>query len=300
MAGGGAASALLSLSDNSVDLAMVDDLLRTFRAAVARGEGAYLALLCGAGQVKIKINFKPKAAAGPPAAARLSPRPQPAAAGPTSPSGASPSPAGGRRKAPRRRGPGALLRDERRRHLRIAPDVFTHQERRGRCPLRPSPPALPPPTLAPVSGPVHRRWCAGMVEGRDLRFTVLGNGDAKQLLQRPAPKKALRRGQPAAFQSAPAAAGMSGATPSAISTSFYLPLLTIPPFRPARRPLPASSADGGWHTPPSSPSPLGRRHEAEAVSPIPQLDGQSTDAKPPWSAANPPPWLPAGWTMTYE
>jgi hypothetical protein len=52
------------------DLAMVDDLLRTFRAAVSRGEGASLVLLCGEGQVKLKLNVKPMAAAGPPAATR--------------------------------------------------------------------------------------------------------------------------------------------------------------------------------------------------------------------------------------
>jgi hypothetical protein len=90
------------------------------------------------------------------AAAQLSrSRLQPAAAGPAptySPPAPSRSlpPAGRRRRGPRSRGPGALLRDERRRLLRIAPDVFARSGRRGRCP--PAPvyrPILPDPALDP-------------------------------------------------------------------------------------------------------------------------------------------------------
>ena len=162
------------LSSAAPDLAMLDELFRSFRAASSRGERVSLNLHCKAG--RFQLDYKPSAAAGPPADARpprlqraaADPaarhlRPQPAAAGPT-PTCASPSPASGRRRGPRRRGPGALLRDERRRHLRISPDVLARSGRGGRCPpATVYRPALPDPP-APV------------------RYKVLTDGVSERLL----------------------------------------------------------------------------------------------------------------------
>jgi hypothetical protein len=104
--GDAAASALLA-SSSATGLSTLEELLRTFRAASARGETA--SLHSKNGMITFTIGKR-----------------QPAAAPPAS----RPPPPAGRRKAPRSRG--SLLRDERRRLLKIATDVF---DWKGRCPL---------------------------------------------------------------------------------------------------------------------------------------------------------------------
>jgi hypothetical protein len=166
MVGAEAASSLLSTS-TAPDFTAADELFRTFRAAAARGEEAYLSLTFREGKAGASLKLgtaagPPAAAARPRAAALPAVRPntarrrglQPAAANPT-PTCATSPPAGGRR-GPRSRGPGALLRDERRRHLRIAPEVLARTGWEGRCP----PPTVHRPTLpAPALDPgqVERR-----------------------------------------------------------------------------------------------------------------------------------------------
>ena len=150
MVRGEAAPYLLSTS-TAPDLTAADELYRTFRAAAARGEEACLSLTFREG--KAGESAGPPAAAARPWAPAQPTRPQRAAGGPAPscslPAPPRPSPPAGRRRGPRSRGPGALLRDERRRHLRIAYDVFG---RGGRCP----PPTVCRPTISastPAPGP---------------------------------------------------------------------------------------------------------------------------------------------------
>jgi hypothetical protein len=142
--GDAAASALLP-STSATDLSTVQELLRIFQAASARGETVSLMLDASNGKTSFKFKSGKIAAAGIPEAARL-PSLRPAAAAALAPW---PPPPAGRRKAPRSRG--SLLRDERRRLLKIATDVFDWS---GRCPLytvhRPAIPAIPAAAL--VSG----------------------------------------------------------------------------------------------------------------------------------------------------
>jgi hypothetical protein len=174
MAGVEAASSLLSTSTDS-DLAAADQLYRTFRAAAARGEEACLSLSFREG--KAGADLKLGAAVGPPVAAaqpavvaapaspaaEARPELQPAAAH----TGGTPPPAGGRR-GPRSRRPGALLRDERRRFLRIAPDVLGRTGWGGRCAaLRPPLTVYRPALLAPAlpaldPGLVEQDECVGV------------------------------------------------------------------------------------------------------------------------------------------
>ena len=174
-----AAPSLLSTS-TAPDLTAADELYRTFRAAAARGEEACLSLTFREGKagasLKLGKTAGPPAAAARPRAPAQPARPQRAAGGPAPscslPAPPRPSPPAGRRRGPRSRGPGALLRDERRRHLRIASDVFG---RGGRCPpptvCRP---AIPASTPAPVPGPER--------EGRAASLHVLAEGASEQLL----------------------------------------------------------------------------------------------------------------------
>jgi hypothetical protein len=115
--GDAAASALLP-STSATDLSTQQELLRIFWAASARGETVSLMLDASNGKTSFKFKSGKIAAAGIPEAARL-PSLRPAAAAALAPR--APPPAG-RRKAPRSRG--SLLRDERRRLLKIATDVF--------------------------------------------------------------------------------------------------------------------------------------------------------------------------------
>jgi hypothetical protein len=161
MVRGEAAPSLLSTS-TAPDLTAADELYRTFRAAAARGEEACLSLTFREGKagasLKLGETAGPPAAAARPRAPAQPARPQRAAGGPAPscslPAPPRPSPPAGRRRGPRSRGPGALLRDERRRHLRIASDVLDRSGQRGRCPLYTVyRPALHTPAL--VSGQEH-------------------------------------------------------------------------------------------------------------------------------------------------
>jgi hypothetical protein len=156
MARAEAAPSLLSTL-TAPDLAAADELYRSYRAAASRGEDANLSLTFREGKAGASLTLgtsagSSAAAARPRASAQPS-RSQRAAAGPaptcSPPAPARPSPPDGRKVGPRSRGPGALLRDERRRLLRIAVDVFGTG---GRCP----PPTVHRPTIL-AAGQVGRR-----------------------------------------------------------------------------------------------------------------------------------------------
>jgi hypothetical protein len=169
--GDAVASALLS-STSATGLSTLDALLRTFRAASTRGETVTLHSKDGVTTFKII-----QATAGDPAAARQRSKRQPAAAAVPVPARRPPPPAG-RRKAPRSRG--SLLRDERRRLLKISTDVFDRSGWRGRCP----PPTVYRPALltpAQDSGQVGKQAPRPIAGYREM----VGDAPGRLLLKLP-------------------------------------------------------------------------------------------------------------------
>jgi hypothetical protein len=153
--GDAAASALLANPSNT-GLSTLEELLRIFRAATERGET--VSLHSNNGGTCFQIHHK--ATSGIPGAAPQ-PKKLPAAAASVSVS----SPPAARRKGPRSRGRGALLRDERRRQLKISPDVFARLGGRGRCP----PPTIHRPTLsAPALDPGQEKALRRLAAYREL------------------------------------------------------------------------------------------------------------------------------------
>jgi hypothetical protein len=133
----GATAPALHASTTATGLSALDDLFRTFRAATERGESISLSVVSKEGATFANFKIGNTANAGLPVAAKRPSKQLPAAADPA----LKPKPPAGRRKGPR--GRGALLRDERRRQLKISADVFARSGRRGRCP----PPAVHRPAI---------------------------------------------------------------------------------------------------------------------------------------------------------